>query len=68
MIIIPVKFVDSNSSTQGTNNNTMKRFYTQSREITLQILAKYTSLTPGAKLNMLSNLPIRFNDSVSNPF
>jgi hypothetical protein len=38
--------------------------FTKSREITLQILDKSTSETPGAKLNMLSNLPVRFNDYV----
>jgi hypothetical protein len=42
--------------------------FTKSREITLQKLDKSTSQTPGAKLNMLSNLPVRFNDSRSNPF
>jgi hypothetical protein len=43
-------------------------YYCKSREITLQILDKSTSKTPGAKLNMLSKLPVRFNDSRSNPF
>jgi hypothetical protein len=37
-------------------------------EITQQILDKSTSETQGAKLNMLSNFPVRFNDSMSNPF
>jgi hypothetical protein len=67
LIIIPVKLVDFNSSTQGTYNNIMKRFFSKSREVTLQILDKSTSETPGAKQNMLSNLPVMFNDSMSNP-
>jgi hypothetical protein len=38
--------------------------FTKSREITLQVLNKSTSETPGANLKMLSNLPIRFKDYV----
>jgi hypothetical protein len=36
--------------------------FTKSREITLQILDKSSSETPGAQLHMLSNLPVRFNE------
>jgi hypothetical protein len=68
LIIISVKLVDSNSSTQGTHNNIMKQFFTKSREITLQILDKSTSEIPGAQLNMMINIPVKFHVPMSNPF
>jgi hypothetical protein len=42
--------------------------FTTSSAITLEILDKFTSETQSAQLHMLSNIPIRFHDSMSNPF
>jgi hypothetical protein len=58
LIIIPVKLVDSNSSTQGTKKNIMKQTN----------LDKSTSETKGAQLHMMTNNPVKFHDSRLNAF
>lgn len=44
------------------------RIFTKSREITLPILNRSTHKTPGAQLNMLNNISVKFDDSRSNTF
>jgi hypothetical protein len=51
---------------QTTQHNEMVS--NKSSAITLQKLDKFLSETPGAQLHILSNIPVRFHDSMSNPF
>jgi hypothetical protein len=42
--------------------------FTKSRAITLKILNKSRRKYTGAQLHMLINIPVKFHDSMSNPF
>jgi hypothetical protein len=43
------------------------KFY-KSMAMTLKILNKSTQKYPGAQPHMLINIPVKFHDSMSNPF
>jgi hypothetical protein len=60
LIIIPVKFVDSNSSIHKTNIQHNGTVFTKFKARTLEILDKSTSETPGTQLLMLTNISVKF--------
>jgi hypothetical protein len=69
LINIPVKFHDSRSNTYELRATQLENYkFLLNQGQNLQILNKSTQKYPGAKLHMLSNIPIKFHDSRSNTF
>jgi polyribonucleotide nucleotidyltransferase len=61
---IPVKFHDSRLNTFWATHDTNWKLqnFTKSTAITQEMLEKATSQTPGAKLHMLINIAVKFQD------
>jgi hypothetical protein len=67
----PVKFLDPGTKTPSELCATQVvncTYFIKSRAITMTKHNKFTNKTPGAQLHMLSNIPVKFHDSVSNTF
>jgi hypothetical protein len=64
LIIIPVRFVDYYSSTQG--KHLFGTVFTNSSAITLQVLYKSTIKLQGAQLNILKRIPVKFHEALFN--